>query len=137
MNERLSWGAILGYGLLLPVAGLIAFDFALGEASRGKGGFEAAWLVILGVFVVPGLLVANCWLFFVRWAGRARVFLAGLALPALIGAAQVVILYGPRDFGRWGNAVLTARPWLLWVFLALFFTPLLALVLRQLVRHPR
>ena len=59
MNERLSWVAVLGYGLLLPVAGLIAFDFALSEISRGTGGFEAAWLVIIGVFVVPGLLVAN------------------------------------------------------------------------------
>ena len=121
----------------MPVAGLIVFDFALGEASRGGGGFEAAWLVIVGVFVVPGLLVADCWLFFVPWSGRARVFLAGLALPALMGAVQAMFLYGPRDFSRWGNTVLTAWPGLLWVFLALFFVPLLALALRTLVRHAR
>ena len=60
MNDEVSWKAIVGYGLLLPVAVLVAFDFILGEASRGKGGFEAAWLVIVGVFIVPGLVISNC-----------------------------------------------------------------------------
>ena len=135
MNDKLSWKAIIGYGLLVPVAVLVAFDFILGEASRGKGGFEAAWLVIVGIVIVPGLLVANCWLFFVRWSGRTWVFFAGLVLPTLMGVAQAAFLYGPREFSRWGNAVLTAWPALLWVFLALFFLPLLTLLMRSVLRH--
>ena len=137
LNEQLSWRTILGYGLLLPVAGLIAFDFMLGEMSRGKGGFEAALLLVIGVFIVPGLLVANCWLFFVRWSNRALVFLAGSVLPALVGATQAVILYGPRDFDRWSKSMLDARPWLWWAILALLFAPLMALALRQLARRLR
>ena len=134
MNDKLSWKVILGFGLL-PVALLVAFDFMLGEASRGKGGFEAAWLIIVGIFIVPGLLIANCWLFFVNWSGRTRVFFAGLALPTVMGAAQTELLYGPREFDRWVNAVLTAWPALLWVFLVLFFLPLLTLLVRSVLHR--
>jgi len=93
-SDHVSSRAIFGWGLLLPVASLIALDFALSEASRGKGGFEATWLVIVGVIIVPGMFVGNCWLFFVRWSGRAKVFLSGLALTGLMGPVHAVLLYG-------------------------------------------
>jgi hypothetical protein len=134
-RDHLSSHAIFGWGLLLPVASLIAFDVALGEASRGTGGFEAAWLVIVGVFIVPGMFVANCWLFFVRWSGRAKLFLAGLVLPGLMGTVQAVLLYGNRDVGRWVNGLLSRLPWLQWAFLAMFLVPLATLALRSLVRR--
>jgi len=137
MSDRVSRKAILGFGLLLPVAALVACDFIMGEASRGKGGFEAAWLLIVGIFIVPGLLIANCWLFFVRWPGRLQVFFAGLVLPAIMGVTQAALLYGPREFNRWVNTVLTAWHALLWVFLALFFLPLLSLLTRSVLRRMR
>lgn len=133
-GDRLAFRAILGWGLILPVASLVAFDVAIGEASRGTGGFEAAWLAIVGFFVVPGMLLANCWLFFVRWSRRARVFLAGLVLPTLMGGAEAALMHGSRGFDRWANSVSVQLPWLRWAFLAVFFLPLLTLALRSLAR---
>jgi hypothetical protein len=100
MDGIVSWKAILGNGLLLPVSLLVAFDFASGEASRGKGGFEAAWLVIVGIAIVRGLLIADCWLFFIEWRSHWRVFLSGLVLPAFVGVTQGLLLYGPLGLKR-------------------------------------
>ena len=135
MNERLTWRAILGNGLLLPVALLVTFEVALAEASRGEGGFEAAYLAIIGILVTPGLLLANCWLFFRRWHSHWRVFFAGLALPMLMGVSLALMLYAPRDLSRWGNSMLNAWPWLLWAVLALFYVPLVVVVIRAIVRR--
>ena len=53
----------------------------------------------------------------------------------VMGAAQTELLYGPREFDRWVNAVLTAWPALLWVFLVLFFLPLLTLLVRSVLHR--
>jgi hypothetical protein len=127
---------VAGWGLLVPAVLLTGWDVILGGASRGSGGFEAAFLVITGLVVIPGIVVANCWLYFVRWPGRGTLLLAGLVLPGLMALAQTLLFFGPRRLLDPVNRALTQSPWLLWMFVGLFFVPLAVMILRAAVRQP-
>jgi hypothetical protein len=118
-------------GLVVSGARADRVGHAAGRRIAGGGGFEAAFLVITGLVVVPGILVANCWLFFVRWPGRGTLLLAGLLLPGLMGLAQALLFFGPHRLLDPINQALAQTPWLLWAALGFFFVPLAAMGLRS------
>jgi len=135
VTERITWRAILGNGLLLPLALLVLYGFALAAASRGKGGYEAAFLAVSALAIVPGLLLANGWLFFLRWRSHWRVFGAGMALPTLFAVLLTQMLYGSREANHWLEGIIKAWPGFLWLGLALFYLPLAALAARAVMRR--
>jgi hypothetical protein len=74
------------------------------------------------IFIIPGLLIANCWVVPIQWGKRSAVYFSGLAIPAEIGAIEYFWLFGP-DKIRWAiNSVNVAPfPWI-WLFVPLLIS---------------
>ena len=98
-------------GVALPAALLAAWILLV--VLTGHGREWAPVVALVGAFVaLPLVLLAGCWVLFVSWRSHARLALAGLILPALIGGGIAAFVHG-------GGAVHRAGAMLLAPFLAL------------------
>lgn len=124
-KTEVSTTAKIAYGVLLPLVVFIAYQFALIGSQSGTGSWDGMTLFFGSLFITPGLLIANGWVIPVQWDSRIAVLLAGLGLPAVVGAVEFCWLYGPYKI-RWAiNSTMQAPfPWI-WLFTALLFVPLL------------
>ena len=93
-------------GVVLPIV-LLALWIALLIAT-GHGRQGAPLVMFFASFVaLPATMLANCWVLFVNWKTRARLFLAGLALPALVGLAAALVVHATGHAQELGMLLLT------------------------------
>lgn len=135
MPPHLSLKARLGYGCALPLALYAAWQFLLAAYIGGLGGFGGMLVVIASFAAVPAAAVLNLWVLAPRWRSPWRAFLAGLALPLVAGAAQLLVFQGMVRHSRLLEQA-AAQP-AAWLLLASFALPLLAAVLFALLRRRR
>lgn len=135
VNHQVSIPSKIGYGILLPLMIFIVYQFILIGSQDGTGSWDGMSLFFGSLFIVPGLLIANCWVIPIRWSKRRVVFLTGLGLPAVIGAVEFFWLFGPHKL-RWAiNSTMVAPfPWI-WLFVVLLFSPLLISVIGAIRRR--
>lgn len=119
-------GAKIGYGIVLPVAAFVLYQALLLESLSGTGSWDGILLGLGLVFMVPGLLLAGCWVLAWPWTGRRKVFAAGLALPAVLALVEYLWLHGHPEVRTAINATLLGSYFWLWLFVALMFVPLTA-----------
>jgi hypothetical protein len=120
------------YGVLFPIALFIAYQLALIKSASGTGQWDGMMIFFGSIVIVPGLLVANCWVIPVRWQRKGRAFLAGLALPAVIGVIEYFWLHGGSTKRAAIEAALEAIwPWPL---LVLMVIPLLVSIAHTVFR---
>jgi hypothetical protein len=94
-NHQVSTPSKIGYGILLPEIVFVAYQLILIGSTSGTGSWDGMGVFFGSVFIVPGLLVANCWVIPIHWEQKGSAFLAGLMTPAVIGAIEFFWLYGP------------------------------------------
>jgi len=120
----------VGYGLVLPVGVLLLCQVALLLTLDGSGSWDGLGLAVGTLFIVPGMLVANGWVLAWRWTARRRLFVAGLALPAVLVGTEFLWLHG-GPLRRLINGAFVAPFTWVWLYVLLLFLPLLvSLVLR-------
>lgn len=88
------------FGSLFPVLVFVGYNLLLLGSVNGKGealGFAGMGLMFASFILVPGLLVANCWMLFFRWEEKSWLFLGGLLLPFVVGFLEYLFLYGSRQ----------------------------------------
>ncbi|HRD50311.1 MAG: hypothetical protein JNK95_03640 [Candidatus Competibacter sp.] len=129
--------ARIGYGVLLPVAVFISYQFTLIESTSGTGSWDGMGLFFGSLFIVPGLVLLNGWVIPLRWERRLALFLAGLILPAVVGLAEYGWLYGPSPIRAAINAAFVAPFVWVWVFAFLLCAPLGTVILRAIWRRIR
>jgi len=119
-------GARIGYGIVLPVAAFVLYQALLLESLSGTGSWDGILIGLGLIFMVPGLLLAGCWVLAWPWTSRLKVFAAGLALPAVLALVEYLWLYGSDTIRHAINAALVSPFAWIWVFVALMFVPLAA-----------
>jgi hypothetical protein len=124
--------ARIGNGVLLPVVVFVGWQYLLIASTSGTGSWAGMTIFFASLAVVPGLLVLDLWVLGVRWRGHFRAFFAGLALPAVVGAFETWLLYGPKSQHRSLNSFLET-PYAPLAAIALC-VPLIVVLVRQLVR---
>ena len=83
------------FGVLLPVLTFMGFDVLLcGSVGGGERGFAVMALTFASIVIIPGLLVANCWVLLFRWQKKYELFLAGLLLPVVVGFLEYLFVWG-------------------------------------------
>ena len=98
MATRLSISTRFVLGSLVPSV-LLALCIVLIVVS-GKG--EPPMIVILAsLFVVPGVMLLNCWVLFVDWQHRYRLVVSAAVLPAIVILGSILFVHGG---GRWWEA---------------------------------
>lgn len=115
----------IGFGILLPAMIFVAYQFILIIWTDHSGSYDGA-LIIFGFLGVPGLMVAGCWVIPNQWGRRGSVFLAGLLIPAVVGAVEFFWLWAPINT-RVAIGTTIGEPyfvWMLWLFGFLMFVPL-------------
>jgi len=127
-KRRVSGAAKFSFGVVLPVLAFIGYQVALVGSSSGHGNWEGMGVAYGSIVIVPGLFVINIWIFPLQWQRRFTVFLAGLALPAVIGLVEYFWIYGTGT-RRAINAAFVAPFLWIWMFVALLFAPLIVSVI--------
>jgi hypothetical protein len=126
--ETLPGGSKFFFGVALPLPLLFLCQAALLWSLDGSGSWDGMGLVIGTVVAIPGLLLANCWILPLRWTSRWAVFLAGLALPAVLVLTGYLWLYGGAARRVINGAFVS--PFIgVWLFALAFFVPLVAALL--------
>jgi hypothetical protein len=81
-------------------------------------------------------MLVNCWVLFVNWRTRVRLFLAGLTIPALVGIGSALFTLGTGKSQHLGSLVLApflmiggGVTWYPRAALALWVLTMIALVL--------
>jgi hypothetical protein len=128
----LSSAAKFTYGILLPLAIFIAYQFALIGSDDGNGSWDGMYIFFGSLVLVPALLVANCWVIPVRWRQRRRVFAAGMALPCLIAVPEYLFMHGPLSVQA---SILKASKMEVLLFIALLYLPLLVAIIHAVYRR--
>ena len=131
---KLSGFAKFGYGVALPVLALLVCQMLLILSLDSSGSWEGIGLAFGTLAIVPGMLVANCWVLARPWIARGRILVAGLALPAVLIFAEFLWLHG-GPFRRIINAAFVAPFVWVWLFALLFFLPLVVTVVRGRKRN--
>lgn len=104
-RATISVAARFGLGVALPAALLAAWILLV--VLTGGGREWAPVIALVGAFVaLPLAILLDCWVLFVDWRGRARLALAGLILPAIVGAGIAAFVHGSGDVHRAGAIVL-------------------------------
>ncbi len=132
----LSGFAKFGYGLALPVLVLFLCQVLLLLSLSGSGSWDGMGLGLATLFILPGMLVANCWVLPWPWTTRRQLFAAGLALPALLVLAEFLWLYG-GPARRLIHAAFVAPFLWVWLFFLLLFVPLIASLVYAVRRRSR
>ena len=133
-NRGVSAAAKIGYGILLPLVGFIACQLALIGSTNGTGSWDGIGIVFSSLVSVPGLLVINGWVLPLRWDRRRSVLLAGLVLPAVIGAVEYLWLHGPYKMRGAINAAFVSPFVWVWLFIILLCAPLAVSLTYAVVR---
>ena len=133
MQPVLSMKARLGNGWALPLAMFVVWQFLLLPYIGSLGGFGGMVAFLAAFAIVPAVAVLNLWVLAFRWRGHFRTFLAGLALPFVVGVAQAVLFHGMARGSRWVEAVV--RHPLAYLFLAALVAPLVVAVVVVLRRR--
>lgn len=96
-------------GVALPAVLLAAWILLV--VLTGHGREWAPVVALFGGFVaLPLVLLGGCWVLFVRWRSPARLALAGLILPALVGGAVAAFVHGSGAVHR--TAAMLLAPFL-------------------------
>jgi hypothetical protein len=134
-NRQVSTLSKIAYGLLLPDAVFIAYQFILIGSISGTGSWDGMLIFYGSLFIVPGQLAANCWVIPFQWGRKDSVFLAGMMIPAVIGAIEFLWLYGPNKI-RWTiNSARSAPSFGTCLFVLLLFAPLLISIVYAIRRR--
>ena len=123
---RLPWPK---FGVGLPLLLFIAAQFALVWSLDGGGGFDGMGVVLVTVVMLPTLAIANCWVGYRAWSRRATLFLAGLALPAVVVLTEHLWLHVYATRQVINQAFVAPFPWL-WGFGLALFLPLILMAYR-------
>jgi|GEM_PF-1797605 hypothetical protein len=133
-NHQVSTLSKIGNGIVLPDTVFVAYQIILIGSTNGTGSWDGMLIFFDSLFIVPGLLVANCWVILNQWGRRISVFVAGLMIPAVIGAIEFLWLYGP-DKTRWAiDSARLAPSRGIWLFILLLFAPLLISIIYAVCR---
>lgn len=125
----------IGLGILLPTMAFVAYQVVLIEAARGRGDWAGMGLAFGSFVLVPGLLIANCWVLFRGWRRRLALLLSGFVLPGVIGVMEYVGIRWESSATRTPIDALFVSPFVgLWLIVALVFSPLLLSVALAIVR---
>lgn len=121
----------IGYGILLPAAVFLAYQFALIETTRDDGTWAGITLFFGLAWIMPGILLMNCWLIPFQWQRKRSAFLAGMMLPIVIGIFELFWLLGS------GKEATILSTLLKWPALSLFllFVPLIASIAYTVIRR--
>lgn len=123
-NYQVSTLSKIGYGIVLSETVFVAYQLTLIGSTSGTGSWDGMTIFFGTLFIVPGLLVANCWVIPIQWSRRGTIFFAGLMVPAVIGVIEFLWLYG-SDKIRWAiKSAMSAPSFGTWLFIFLLFTPL-------------
>lgn len=133
IRNRIPAAARMGYGVALPLAAFIAYQFLLIESTSGTGSWHGMSIFFSSLFSVPVLLAANCWVIAFRWGGKLGAFLAGMALPLVVMVPEYMYLDG-RYHQAIHNAVSGGHR-VVWLFVFLPFLPLLVAILHAICRR--
>jgi hypothetical protein len=133
-STKLSSLAKFGYGAALPVLVLVFCQALLILSLDSSGSWDGIGLALGSLVIVPGMLVANCWVLGRPWNARGRIFGAGLALPAILVFVEFLWLHG-GPFRRIINAAFVAPFVWVWLFALLFFVPLVVTIARGKKRN--
>jgi len=131
---KLSGLAKFGYGVALPVLVLLVCQALLILSLDSSGSWDGIGLALGSLVIVPGMLVANCWVLARPWIARGRILGAGLALPAALVFVEFLWLHG-GPLRRIINAAFVAPFVWVWLFALLFFVPLVVTVARGKKRN--
>lgn len=77
-------GTKLGYGLVLPLGVFLLYQFWLMGTRDGTGSWDGMNIFFWSLGLIPGLAIANIWVFPLTWRKRSHLFCAALALPAIV-----------------------------------------------------
>lgn len=137
LRAPISRAAKLGCGVVLPAILFVIYQILLLVSLDSGGGWDGIALAFGSLVIVPGLLIANGWTLFLSWPRKSPLFFAGMALPALVGVMELLMVHGPYRI-RWAiNAAFVAPfPWL-WLFAIALFSPLGFLTWRAARRRNR
>jgi len=134
-GDGVSKGGKIGIGIMLPTTVFVAWQVVLIESTRGHGGWAGMGLAFGSFVLVPGLLIANCWVLPWAWRRRRALFLSGLVLPGAIGILEYVLIRGESSAVRTPVDALFAPPFAgLWSIVVLMFLPLLLSVALAIAR---
>lgn len=100
--------ARFGNGVALPMVLFVLWQWVLIASTSGTGSWAGMTVFFTSLVTVPALLVLDSWVLAVRWRGHFRAFFAGLALPAIVGAAEFYLMHGGSRRGSLGDAVLAS-----------------------------
>jgi hypothetical protein len=132
-----SFKARVGYGILLPLAAFLGFQYELIESTRGDGTFAGMGLAFGLFWIVPALLVMNGWVVPIAWQSRLTVFIAGTMLPSAIGVAEFLLVH-PQQFMRNINGRLYQfTPFQFKLFVVLLFVPMVVSLIYAAMRKWR
>jgi hypothetical protein len=95
-GPAISVWARIGIGVLLPLALFLLWQFLLIASQTGHGSWMGMTVFFGTLFLVPPLLVLDLWVLAVPWRGHFRAFVAGLALPAVVGALEGWVMFSSR-----------------------------------------
>jgi hypothetical protein len=108
------WGAILQLGqvwtrfwlgVVLPTVLLTLLIVLVIATGRGKESAPMA-LFFASMVALPGTMLCNCWVLFISWRSKVRLFLGGLAFPALVGFGSALLVHGTGHGQELGVLVL-------------------------------
>jgi hypothetical protein len=127
--------AKIGYGILLPIAVFLAFQFALIESTRGDGTFTGMLLFFGLAWILPAMVVMNCWVIPLRWRRKRSVFLAGLLLPCVIGAVEALFAHPPSMMKKINGELYLGSPFQVKLYICLLFVQLAVSIVYALRRR--
>lgn len=135
LRSPVSRSAKLGCGIVLPIVLFVIYQILLLVSLDSGGGWDGMAIAFGSLLIVPGLLIANCWTLFLSWPRKSTLFVAGTALPALVGVMELLMVHGPYRI-RWAINAAFVAPFIgLWLFGIALFTPLGLLVWRAILRR--
>lgn len=92
-RTKVSLASKFWLGIAFPLLLFVLFILFIVFAIRLGQGFAPAFVFVLSVYAVPVMLLVNCWVLFVDWRSRGRLFAAGLAMPLCVGFIMVIIIH--------------------------------------------
>lgn len=123
-SQAVSGAAKLSYGILLPILLFVFYQLVLIGSKDGSGSWDGMSIFFGSLFIVPALLIANCWVLFIAWTRKFSLILAGILLPTVIGAMEFFWMHGPSRIHSAINAAFVAPFAWLWLLAILLFAPL-------------
>ncbi|HTT08530.1 MAG TPA: hypothetical protein VMH34_07050 [Gammaproteobacteria bacterium] len=137
-SRRVSMGARVCLGILLPVMVFIGYQFALIKSLDGTGSWDGMSLAFGSLFIVPGLYVTNLWVVMNQWARKSEAFIAGMMIPSVIALVEYLWVgdYSYKARTAINHAFIAPFLWI-WLFVFMLFTPLIVSIIRAIINGKR